>query len=220
MAVFMQVNFNRLRCIGWILELFFLDPRFYSLYSTAAMNPANVNPNWQMARSPPQQQPQPHQQATDPQRGYANGQNVASQQASSSGASNTGGRPASTSGQATAGNSAGGGGHPPSMTPQYTLNGAIPTAYAFGTPAALIPGPQQIQSPQTNVPPPMSATYNVMYDPSQQIPPPSQPPTYAHPNQYETQTYFSQQSQQQQQQSQQPPPQTGADTVQQVNYNR
>ncbi len=42
----------------------------------------------------------------------------------------------------------------------------------------------------------MSAAYNVMFDPLQQ-------PTYAHPNQYETSTYFSQQSQPQQQ-SQQP----------------
>ncbi len=182
----------------------------YSLYSSAALNAASVNATWQLARSPPQQQQQQQQQQpTDQQRGYGNGQNMASQQTSSTGASNTGGRPASTSGQATTGNSGG-----PPITPQYTLNGAIPTAYAYGTPAGWISGPQQIHSPQTNISPQMSATYNVMFDPSQQVPPQQQ--TYAHPNQYETQVYFSQQSQQQQQ----PPPQPGVDTVQQGNYNR
>jgi hypothetical protein len=92
-------------------------------------------------------------------------------------------RPASISRQATTSNS----GVPP-ITNQYTLNGAIGTSYAYGTPAEWMTDPQQIQSPQTNIPPQMSAAYNVMFDPSQQ-------PTYTHPNQYETSTYFSQQSQ-------------------------
>ena len=211
MPEFIQVNFSLIR-IYFIDSSFFVDPRLYSLYSQAG-----VNPNWQIARSPPQQQQQQQQQSTDQQRGYGNGQNMASQQPSSTGASNTGGRPASTSGQPTTGNSSGA---PPTITPQYTLNGAIPAAYAYGTPAGWIPGPQQLQSPQTSIPPQMGAAYNVMFDPSQQVPP-QQQPTYAHPNQYETQTYFSQQSQQQQQQQQpQQPSQTGVDTVQQGNYNR
>ena len=191
----------------------------YNLYQSAAaatVNPSNVNPNWQLARSPPQQQQQP----TDQQRGYSNGQNVSSQQATSTGASNTGGRSASTSGPSGQ-TGAGNGGGPP-ITPQYTLNGGVPAAYAaYGAPTGWIPGPQQIASPQTNIPPQMNAAYNVMYDPSQQVP--SQQPTYVHQNPYETAAYFTQQSQQQQQQQQQqppPPPQQGVDTVQQGNYNR
>jgi hypothetical protein len=175
----------------------------YSLYSSAAVNPASINPNWQLARSPPQQQ-----QPTDQQRGYGNGQNVASQQASTTGASNTSSRSASTSGQT--GNSGGG----PPLTPQYTLNGPIPTAYAYGAPAGWISGPQQISSPQTNIPPQMNAAYNVMFDPSQQVPPQQQ--TYVHPNPYEISAYFTQQSQQQQQ----PPTQQNLDTMPQGNYNR
>ena len=194
----------------------------YSLYQSTVVNPASVNPHWQLARSPPQQQ----QQQTDPQRGYGNGQNMASQQASSTGASNTtGGRPASTSGQNTAGNSG-----VPSMTPQYTLNGAMPTGYAYSTPAGWITTPQQVPLTQPNMPPQMNAPYNAIFDPSQQVPP--QQSTYAHPNAYESQAYFPQQSQpqaqqpqqtqaqQQQQQQQQATPQQGLDTVQQGNYNR
>jgi hypothetical protein len=187
----------------------------YNLYSSATVNPASVNPSWQLARSPPQQ-PQPQQQSTDQQRSYGNGQNIASQQTSSTGASNNGGRAVSTSGQPGAGNS-GGGGLP--LTPQYTLNGAIPTAYAYGTPAGWIPGPQQVPSSQANIPPQMSAAYNVMFDPSQPMPP--QQPTYVHPNAYETPAYFPPQSQPPQQQPPPPPPsQQGLDTVQQGNYNR
>ncbi len=95
--------------------------------------------------------------------------------------------PASISRQVTTGTSGA-----PSITTQYTLNAATLTGYAYGTPAEWMTGPQQIQSPQTNIRPQMNASYNVMFDPSQQ-------PTYAHPNQYETQTYyFSQQFQPQQ----------------------
>jgi hypothetical protein len=194
----------------------------YNLYSSAAaaVNSAGVNPNWQLARSPPQQQQQqPQQQSTDQQRGYGNGQNVASQQAASTGASNTGGRSASTSGPS------GQTGVGPPLTPQYTLNGAVPAAYAaYGAPAGWIPGPPQVPSPQTNIPPQMNAAYNVMFDPSQQIS--SQQPTYVHQNPYDASAYYSQQSQQQQQQQPQqqqpppPPPQQGVDTVQQGNYNR
>ncbi len=99
----------------------------------------------------------------------------------------------------------------PPITTQYTLNAATPTGYTYGTPAEWMTGPQQIQSPQANIPPQMNAAYNVMFNPSQQ-------PTYAHPNQYETPTYFSQQFQPQQQSQQ--PPQPGVDTVQQGNYKR
>ena len=100
------------------------------------MNPANVDRDWQMARSAPRQHRQSHQQSTIQQRGYGSAQNVSSQQASSAGASNFGGCPASSSGQATTGYS---GGDLLPMTPQYTLDGASSTAY--GTPIAWIPGP-------------------------------------------------------------------------------
>jgi len=173
----------------------------YSLYSSAAVNQASINPNWQLARSPPQQQ---QQQPTEQQRGYGNGQNVASQQASSASASNIGGRSASTSGQPGAG---------PALTPQYTLNGTLPTGYAYGTPTGWISGPHQVPSPQGNIPSQSNAAYSVMFDPSQQGGPPQQQ-AYVHSNSYETPAYFSQQSQQQ------PPSQQNLDPVPQGNYNR
>ncbi|CAF4341956.1 unnamed protein product, partial [Adineta steineri] len=152
----------------------YADPRMYSLYSSAAMNP-----NWQLARSPPQQQQQQQQQqqSTDQQRGYNNGQNVTSQQGSSTGASNISGRSASTSGPSSQ-TSVG-----PSITPQYTLNGTLPAGYAYGAPTGWIAGPQQVPSPQTNITPQINPAYNVIYDPSQQGQ--SQQPTYVHSNSYE-----------------------------------
>ncbi|CAF4808488.1 unnamed protein product, partial [Rotaria socialis] len=103
----------------------------YSLYSSAA----GVHPHWQLARSPPQQQ---QQSTIDQPRAYGNGQNATPQHASSTSATNTTGRPASASGQTSSGSSTSG--HP--ITPQYTFNGAMPTAFAYGTPAGWIPAPQ------------------------------------------------------------------------------
>ncbi|CAF1038237.1 unnamed protein product [Rotaria sp. Silwood1] len=198
----------------------YADPRMYSLYSSAAaaaVNPASVHPNWQLARSPPQQQ---QQQPTDQQRGYGNGQNAASQPTPSTGTTNIGGRSASISGQSGTVNSTSG-----SLTPQYTINGTLPATYAYGGPAGWISGPQQVPPLQTNISPQINAAYNIMFDPSQQVPP--QQAAYLHRNPYDTPLYFSQPGQpqppppqQQQQQQQQPPPQTGLDTVPQGNYNR
>jgi hypothetical protein len=189
----------------------FKDPRMYGMYpSAASVNSAGVNPNWQMARSPPHQQ----QQQSDQQRAYGGGQNVISQVPPPSGAPNANGggggggsRSASTSGPS--GQTGVGAGGPP-MTPQYALNGSVPTAYTYAPPTAWYPAQSQVSSPQTNMPPQVNA-YGMMFDPSQQAPP--QQPTYVHPNPYEA-AYF-QQAQQQAQASQQ-----GLDTVPTGNYNR
>ena len=95
------------------------------------MNPVNVSRNWHRDGSFLQQHRQSHQQPTGQQRGYGSAQNRAPQQASSTGAWNSGGCSASTLGQATTDYS--GGDLPPllPMTPQYTLDGASPTAYAY-----------------------------------------------------------------------------------------
>ncbi len=173
-----------------------------------SVNPGGVNPNWQMARSPPHQQQQQQPQPSDQQRAYGSGQNVVSQAPQPSGAPNTnggGGRSASTSGPS--GQTGAGAGGPP-MTPQYALNGSVPTAYTYGPPTAWFPAQSQVSSPQTTMPPQVNA-YGMMYDPSQQAPP--QQPTYVHANPYEA-AYF--------QQAQQQPPQQGLDTVPTGNYNR
>ncbi|CAF4694218.1 unnamed protein product, partial [Rotaria magnacalcarata] len=73
-------------------------------------------------------------------------------------------------------------GHP--ITPQYTFNGTMPTAFAYGTPAGWIPAPQQVQSLPTNMSPQMNAAYNIMFDPSQQIQQ-QQQAAYLHRSQYE-----------------------------------
>lgn len=188
----------------------------YSLYSAAAINPASVHPHWQLARSPPQQLQQQQQQtpaAGDQQRTYGNAQNVASQQTPSSTSSTTStGRPASVSSQTNSGASS----NIPPVTPQYTLNGAIPAAYAYGAPTGWIHGPQHIQSLPTSMSPQINATYNIANDPSQQT-------AYVYRPGYDAHVYFPQptQSQQQpQQQQQQQPSQPGLDTVSQGNYNR
>ena len=181
------------------------DPRMYGMYpSAASVNPANVNPNWQLARSPPHQQQQ--QQASDQQRAYTGGQNVVSQVPPPSGAPNTNGgvgRSASTSGPS---GQAGAGTGGPSMTPQYTLNGNVQATYAYA-PSGWYSAQSQVSSPQTNMPPQVNA-YGMMYDPSQQAPPQS----YVHPS-YDA-SYFQQAQQQQQ------APQQGLDTVPTGNYNR
>jgi hypothetical protein len=191
----------------------FKDPRMYAMYpSAASVNPGGVNPNWQLTRSPPHQQQQ-QQQPSDQQRAYSGGQNVVSQAPPPSGAPNTnggGGRSASTSGPS---GQTGAGGGPP-MTPQYTLNGSIPAAYAYAQPTAWYSAQSQVSSPQTNMPPQVNA-YGMMFDPSQQVPPQQQ--TYVHPNLYDA-AYFQQAQQQQQQQQQ--PSQQGLDTVPTGNYNR
>lgn len=167
--------------------------------SPASVNPGGVNPNWQVARSPPHQQ-----QPNDQQRAYVSGQNVVSQVPQQAGAQNTGvgganGRSSSTTGPSGQSGVGTGG---PSMTPQYALNGNIPTTYAYGSPAAWYSAPGQVPSPQTNMPPQVNA-YGVMYDQSQQAPP---QPTYVHPSQYDA-AYFQQTQQ-------------GLDTVPPGNYNR
>ena len=180
----------------------------YSIYpSTMPVNPASVHPSWQFTRSPQYQQ-----QPIDQQRNYGNGRNSTSQQASSISASNTGGRSISTtipSGQTGATNSDGS-----SFSPQYTLNGAIPNAYAYGGPTGWISAPQQMSSPHTNMSSQINATYNIMFDPSQQ-------PAYLHRNLYDTLGFLPQQLQAPAPSSQQQaPPQPGLDTVPQGNYNR
>ena len=156
-------------------------------YQTAPppMNPGNVNTNWQMAaRSPPHQQGQQAvpPQVNDPQRAYAGataGQNMVSQAPPPTGAPNAAGMPGrstSTSGPSGQTGAAG----PPPMTHAYQLNGNVPTAYAYGTSNPWYPGPQQISSPQTSIPPQINA-FGMMYDPSQQQAIPQQA-TYMHPN--------------------------------------
>ncbi len=189
-----------------MFDFYFEDPRVYSMYpSAASVNSAGVNTNWQMARSPPHQQPQP----SDQQRAYGGGQNVVPQAPPPSGAPNTnggGGRSASTSGPS--GQTGAGTGGPP-MTPQYALNGSVQATYAYAPPTAWYSAQSQVSSPQTNMPPQVNA-YSMMFDPSQQAPP--QQPTYVHPNPYDT-AYFQQAQQAQ-------PPQQGLDTVPTGNYNR
>ena len=140
-------SFNNLFIIN------FKDPRMYGIYpSAASVNPGGVNPNWQLARSPPhqqQQQQQPqinnglivvdkmlhlknlHQQvhqirmvvAVDQHQHQVHQVKLVLV-----------------------------GGGPP-MTPQYTLNGGVPAAYAYAPPTGWIPAPPQVSSPQTNIPP-------------------------------------------------------------------
>jgi hypothetical protein len=96
------------------------------------------------------------------------------------------------------------------MTPQYAMNGGVPAGYTYGTAAAWLPGPQQIPSPQTNMPGQVNAGYNIMFDPSQQQVQPQQA-TYVHPSAYEAAAYYSQQ-----QASSQP----NIDALPQGNYSR
>lgn len=183
----------------------FKDPRLLGVYpSAASVNPGGVNPNWQLTRSPPHQQPQ--QQPTDQQRAYVGGQNVVPQQAGAQNASGAGaGRSASTSGPSGQTNPSSAG---PSMTPQYALNGSIQATYGYGSPAAWYSTQAQVPSPQTNMPPQVN-TYSMMFDPSQQVP--SQQAAYVHANPYDN-AYFQQSQQQLTQQS--------LDTVPPGNYNR
>lgn len=170
----------------------------YGVYPSAtSVNPGAVNPNWQLTRSPPHQQ-----QPGDQQRAYVSGQNIVPQVPSQAGAPNTGaGRSTSTSGPSGQANSGSGG---PSMAPQYALNGSIPATYGYGS-SAWYATQAQVSSPQTNMPPQVSA-YGMMFDPTQQVPP-QQQPTYVHPNSYDP-AYFQQQ------------PQQGLDTVPPGSYNR
>lgn len=172
------------------------------------MNPAGVNANWQMTRSPPHQQQQQQQpQVSDQQRAYAGagtGQNIVSQALPPTGAPNAagiGGRSTSTSGPP--------GTNGPPMTPQYTFGAGAPAAYTYGQSNAWLGGPQQVSSPQTNMPPQVNA-YGMMFDPTQQqlI---QQQAAYVHSNAYEPAYY---------QQVQQQTPQQGLDAVQPGNYNR
>ena len=207
------------KIIQFLVEsIFCLDPRMYSLYSSAAA----MNPQWQLARSPPQQQQQQQQQqpqqqqqqqqpqqqqSADQQRGYPGGQNPGSQQASSAGVanpSNNNSRSAPTSGPPSAGATG------PPMTPQYAMNGGVPAGYTYGTAATWLPGHQQIPSPQTNMPGQVNTGYNIMFDPSQQQVAPQQA-TYVHPSAYDAAAYYSQQ-----QASSQP----SLDAAPQGNYSR
>ena len=88
----------------------------------------------------------------------------------------------------------------------YSVNGAVQTGYAYDTTAEWIIGTQQSRPLGINMSPQMGVPYDVMFDPSQQQ------PTYAHLNQYETQTHSSQQFQPQQ------PSQSGVNTIHQFNY--
>jgi hypothetical protein len=174
------------------------------------VNPAGVNANWQMTRSPPHQQQQP--QVSDQQRAYAGagagaGQNIVSQALPPTGAPNAagiGGRSTSTSGP-----SGPSGANGPPMTQQYVFSGGAPTAYAYGPSNAWLAGQQQLSSPQTSMPPQVNA-YGMMFDPTQQQLL-QQQATYVHPNAYEA-AYF--------QQVQQQAPQQGLDAVPPGNYNR
>ena len=134
----------------------------------------------------------------------------------STGASNAGGnRPTSGSGQTGTLNS----GNGPTIAPQYVLNGAIPTPYHYGTHAAWIHAPQQLSSSQGSLPQHINTAYNVIYDPTQQIP--QQQPTYVQANAYDPSVYYAQQSQQpQSQQQQQQQQQQTVETMQQGNYHR
>ena len=166
----------------------------YNLYSsTASGNPGGVGANWQMTRSPPhQQQQQPT--GTDQQRAYGGGQNVVQQAPPPTGTANAGGvagRSTSTSGPS--GQNSGGG---PPLTPQYALNGNVQATYAYGHPGAWYSGPQQVASPQTNMPPQINA-YGMMFDPSQQQQPQLQQGNYIHQNLYDP-SYYQQQAAQQQ----------------------
>ena len=196
---------------GLVFPSPFADPtRFYSIYPPGTpVNPAGVNANWQMTRSPPhQQQQQP--QVTDQQRAYAGagaGQNIVTQALPPTGAPNAagiGGRSTSTSGP-----SGQPGTNGPPMTPQYTFSGGAPATYAYGPSNAWLAGPQQVSSPQTNMPPQVNA-YGMMFDPTQQQLL-QQQGAYVHPNPYEA-AYF--------QQVQQQAPQQGLDAVPPGNYNR
>ena len=180
----------------------------YGIYpSTAAVNPANMHPNCQLIRSPPQHQQQP----IDQQRNYGNGRNSTSQQASSAGTSNSGGRAMSTtipSGQIGTISNDG-----LSLSPQYTLNGAVPNAYAYGGPPGWTSASQQISS-HTNMSSQINGTYNIMFDPSQQA-------AYLHRSLYDTLGVLPHQLQAPAPSShQQAHPQPGLDTVPQGNYNR
>jgi hypothetical protein len=169
------------------------------------VNSGVPNSNWQLTRSPPHQQ----QQVTEQQRVYAgagSGQNIVSQVPPPTGVPNSagiGGRSASTSGPSGQVGTVG-----PPMTPQYPLNGSVPTAYSYGSANTWYSGPQQLSSPQTSMPPQVNP-YGMIFDPSQQQQIPQQA-TYVHPNSYDG-AYF--------QQVQQPAPQ-GLDTVASGNYNR
>ena len=169
----------------------FVDPRLY--YSAAAA--AAVNPHWQMPRSPPQQQQQQQQSSSgDPTRNYSSGQNVASQgQSSSAGSANTStntSRSASATGATNPVTTV-----PPPLPTQYSINGAIPAAYAYGAAAAgaWLPG-HQIPSPQANLPGQINAAYTMMFEPSQQGAAAAQA-AYVHPSAYDTAGYYSPQAQ-------------------------
>lgn len=216
-------KFNEMKYL--LTMIIFQDPRMYNLYSSAAAaaaaNSAGVHAGWQLARSPPQQQQQP---STDQQRAHGNGQNSTPQPAPPTGSSTANGRSTSISGQSGASHNNSG----PSFTPQYTINGAMPTAYAYGGPTGWISGAQQVQAIPANMSPQINAAYNIMFDPSQTVP--SQQTAYLHRNPYDGTAYFSSTSQpqppppssqqQQQQQQQQPPPQSGLDNAPQGNYTR
>ena len=162
-----------------------IDPRMYGVYSSgASVNPGAVNPNWPLTRSPPHPQTQ-QQQPTDQQRAYGSGQNIVPQASLPTGAPNTGGsgRPTSISGPSGQTGTGSGGS---SMTPQYSLNGSVPSPYTYGSLPPWYPAQSQVASPQTNMPPQINA-YGMMFDPSQQTPP--QQPTYVPPNPYDT-AYF------------------------------
>ena len=82
---------------------------------------------------------------------------------------------------------------PPQLPTQYSINGAIPAAYAYGAAGAWLPA-QQIPSPQANHPGQVNAAYNMMFDPSQPGAAAAQA-AYVHPSAYETAGYYSPQGQ-------------------------
>ncbi|CAF1576716.1 unnamed protein product [Rotaria magnacalcarata] len=153
------------------------DSRTCSSYSSATIDPPSIYSNWPLVQSQHLQ----HQSA-DQQRCYGNGQNIPSEQTSSTGASNTN-RSTLTSVALGADY-----GSTPPLAPQYTWNSVIPNGYAYGTPAEWIPIPQQGSSHQTNIPPQINVASSLKFDSFQLIR--SQQPIY------EESLYYPQQSEQ------------------------